>query len=65
MSEEMKNLKSVAEQYKYLYLTKQVTREEAAKHITPYVVAFNKRSTEMAKKYKQRPKTINFAGFIR
>ena len=65
MSEEIKSLKAKADQAKYLYATKQISREKAAEEIGPYIEAFNKRSTELAKKFKQKAKTINFAGFIR
>lgn len=62
---ELEKVKRIAEEYKALLKNGHVSREEAKKHIMPYIDAFNKKSTEIAKKWNQRPRTITFAKFIR
>lgn len=57
--------KEQADKAKYLYKTGHITREQAKAQIQPYIDYFNKRSKEIAKKYNQRPKLINFAGYTR
>lgn len=57
--------KRIAEEYRALYRLNEVSRDEAKKFIMPYIEAFNQKSTEIAKKYGMRPKTITFAKFIR
>jgi DNA anti-recombination protein RmuC len=42
-----------------------LSREEAKKEIEPFIAAFNEKSKEIAKKYKMKAKTINFAGWVR
>lgn len=58
-------LKRQAEKAKVLYYNGHITREEAKAQIMPYINAVNERSKELAKKYNQRPKLVNFAGFMR
>jgi hypothetical protein len=65
MTTETKELKQQAEETKFLYKTGQITRDEAAAGIMPFINAFNEKSKEIAKKYNMKPKTINFAGFLR
>lgn len=61
----MEQLKAHAEQGRALYRRGEITRKQAQDMCKPYIDAFNARSKEIAKKYNQRPKTINFAGFVR
>lgn len=61
----METQKRIAEEYKALYRMKEVSREEAKEKIMPYIETFNNKSTEIAKKYGMKPKTISFAKFIR
>lgn len=65
MTVEMQVLKEHAEKAKVLYKGGHISRTEAVEMVTPYINAFNEKSTEIAKKYKQRPKTISFATFMR
>lgn len=65
MTVEMLNLKEQAEKGRALYRTGQISRNEAVEMVAPYINAFNAKSKEIAKKYGQRPKLINFAGFVR
>lgn len=65
MTTEIQNLKNQADEYKFLYKTNQVSRNEAAEMIMPYIEAFNARSKEIAKKYNMKPKTTTFAAYIR
>lgn len=52
-------------QVRFLYLTQQITREEAKRQIKPYEEFFNAKSKELAKKYNQRPKLFSFSNFMR
>jgi hypothetical protein len=61
----IEELKSKAEQAKFLYRTRQITREEAQAEIVPYLEQFNIKSKEVAKKYGVKPKLVNFVGWIR
>jgi hypothetical protein len=65
MTTEMLQLKERAEKARTLYRLGHITREEAVKECTPYLNEFNRKAVEIAKKYKQRPKKITFASFIR
>lgn len=65
MTTETKELKMQADEYKALYKMGKITRNEAAEYIMPYINAFNEKSKEIAKKYNMKPKTINFAGYLR
>lgn len=65
MTVELMQLKEQAEKGKALYRTGQISRNEAVEMVAPYINAFNAKSKEIAKKYNQRPKLINFAGFVR
>ncbi|OFI48831.1 hypothetical protein BG261_05430 [Floricoccus tropicus] len=60
-----KELKIKAEQARSLYRSNLITRAEAINMIEPFVVAFNVKSKEIAKKYNQRPKAISVASFLR
>jgi hypothetical protein len=61
----MNSLKETAEEYRYLYRTGKCTREEAKENIQPYIDYINEQSKIIAKKYNQKPKFVNFTGYIR
>lgn len=63
--EQLDELKVIAEHYRWLYNTGQCSREQAKENIMPYLNAVNEKSKEIAKKYKQRPRKVDFAAFIR
>lgn len=65
MNTQTKELKAIAEEYKYLYKTGQISRDDAKLKIMPYIVKFNEKSIEIAKKYGMKPKKISFVTFIR
>ena len=65
MLKETKELYSKALEARHLYKIGMISREEANQDIEPYVKVFNKASEEIAKKYDQRPKLINFSIFVR
>ncbi len=58
-------LRQEAEQAKIAYKCNLITRNEAMKKIEPFITAYNEKSKEIAKKYGQRPKTINATSFLR
>lgn len=60
-----KELRKQAEEAKIAYKCKVITRKEAIEKIEPFITAYNTKSKEIAKKYGQRPKTINAASFLR
>lgn len=65
MIKERKDLKDKAFEARHLYKIGMISRQEAKEKIDPYVKVFNKTSKEVAKKYDQRPKLINFSIFVR
>lgn len=65
MEQEIIRLKNKAEEYRYLYNTGKITREEAKINIMPYLNKLNEKSLELAKKYNQKHKKITFSNFIR
>ena len=65
MNKEIEKMKRVAESAKALYHRNVISREEAKKDIEPYINAFNEKSKEIAKKFKQRPMKISFSKFVR
>lgn len=65
MSENIKELKTLAEIARANYRANIITREEAKEQIMPYIDAVNARSKELAKKYNQRPKLVNFSSYVR
>ncbi|EMF0589535.1 TPA: hypothetical protein QFP75_001211 [Enterococcus faecium] len=60
-----KELKSLAENARTLYRSNLITRDEAKRRIEPFIVAYNKKSKEVAKKYNQKAKTISLISFLR
>ena len=58
-------LKNQAERYRYLYQTNQCSRAEAKAMIQPYLDLVNEKSIEIARKYNQRPKKIQFIEYVR
>ena len=58
-------IKDKAERARFLYKTRQITREEAKQEILPYIELFNEKSKEVAKKHGMKPRLINFVGWIR
>ena len=65
MSEEVKALKDKAEKGRILYRSSQIDIKEAKAMVMPYLNAVNKRAKELAKKYNQRPRSVNFYSFVR
>lgn len=65
MNDEILKLKQIAEEYRFLYQTNQITRDIAKNNIMPYINAINEKSKEIAKKYNQKPKKVTFITFIR
>lgn len=65
MCSEVKALQERAEHAKALYNAGLLDRDNAKAQIMPYLNAVNERSKEIAKKYGQRAKTVNFTNFIR
>lgn len=66
MSREAINLlKLKADEAKAKLFLGVIDYEEAKKEAAPYIEAFNNKSKEIAKKYNQRPKMLNVAGFFR
>ena len=65
MTEEMMKLKANAEYYRDLYRTGKCQREIAKEEITPYLDAVNEKAKELAKKYNQKYKAVNFSSFVR
>ena len=65
MTEEMMKLKANAEYYRDLYRTGKCSREIAKEEIAPYLDAVNEKAKELAKKYNQKYKSVNFSSFVR
>lgn len=65
MNAEIKKLKEQADAARFLYNKGEITRDECKEQVTPFIKAFNKRSKEIAKKYNQKPKTMDFISYIR
>lgn len=65
MNAEIQKVKNRAEEYRALYRAGSVSREIAKVEIMPYIDIFNSKSKEVAKKFKQQPRTISFVKFIR
>lgn len=61
----MEYLKRTAFDGRSQYKAGIITREEAKELIMPYIKEFNKKATEIAKKYNMRAKKISFAQFVR
>ena len=61
----MQELKTRAFDARAAYRAGAIDRKTAKAEIEPYIVAFNEKSREIAKKYNQRAKTISFTGFVR
>lgn len=58
-------LQMQAEHYRFLYQTNQCDRETSKEMIQPYLDLINEKSKEIAKKYNQRAKLVNFASYVR
>lgn len=58
-------LRDVAEHYRSLYRIGGCSREEAKENIQPYLDLVNERSKEIAKKYNQKPRLVNFSSYVR
>lgn len=63
--EKIKILKAQADEAKASLKLGFIDYAEAKKMASPYVKAFNEKSREIAKKYNQRPRTINVASYLR
>jgi hypothetical protein len=65
MNKEFAKLKDRADKARILYKQNKLTRAEAIAEVTPYVLAFNSKSKEIAKKYGQRPGQMNISSYLR
>lgn len=65
MNEEIKVLKQEAEMARMEYRAGHISRGEAQERITPYLDMVNTKSKELAKKYNQKPKLVNFSAYVR
>ena len=65
MNERIKALKDQADKARILYKKNIISRETAYLEIMPYIVTYNETSVRIAKKHKVRPKSLNFASYIR
>lgn len=63
--EEIREKREKAEYYRALYRSGTITREEAKENIMPYLDLVNKKAIEIAKKYNQKPKKVNFSSYVR
>lgn len=61
----MEDLKIQAEKARILYNSGQITREEAKRQIQPYLDALNAKAKELAVKYNQKPKKVEFGYYVR
>lgn len=61
----MEGIREKAEFYRALYRNGVITREEAKENIMPYLDLVNKKAKEIAKKYNQKPKKVNFSSYVR
>jgi hypothetical protein len=59
------DLKQQAYEAKVLYNSGQITREEAKKRIQPYLDQVNAKAKEIAVKYNQKPKKVEFGYYVR
>lgn len=50
---------------KYLFLSLQISHEEAVQKLKPLVEAYNLKSSEIAKKYNRRVKALSVVGLLR
>lgn len=58
-------LKEQAEYYRELYRVNAISREQAKEMIQPYLDLVNDKSKEIAKKYNQKAKFVNFISYVR
>jgi hypothetical protein len=58
-------LRSVAEYNRELYRAGQITREEAKEKIMPYIDYCNEKAKELAKKFNQKPRKMDFISYVR
>lgn len=65
MNEETLKLKSQAEEGRYLYAIGKISRERAKEMIQPYLDKVNEKQKELAKKYNQKIKKVNFNSYVR
>lgn len=65
MTNEIKSLMNNAIYYRNLYNMGKVTEDIAKENINPYLNKVNEKSTEIAKKYNQKPKLIKFSQYVR
>ena len=65
MTDEILELKIHAEYYRDLYRLGKTSREEAKQEIMPYLNKVNEKSKELAKKYNQKYRPVNFCAYVR
>ena len=65
MTDEILELKIHAEYYRDLYRLGKIYREEAKQEIMPYLDKVNEKSKELAKKYNQKYRPVNFCAYVR
>jgi polyhydroxyalkanoate synthesis regulator phasin len=59
------DLKEQAEKARVLYNAGEISREEAKELIQPYLDQVNAKSKELAIKYNQKPKKVDFGYYVR
>lgn len=65
VTEETKVLKEEAERGRQLYRSNLIDQSEAKKMVTPYLDAVNKKAVELAKKFGQKPRKVQFRSYVR
>lgn len=65
MNENIKKLERNASEARILYKQGLITREECFETVILYINAYNFTSKQIAKKYNQNPKLLNFQSYIR
>ena len=65
MTDEILELKIHAEYYRDLYRLGKISREEAKQEIMPYLDKVNEKSKELAEKYNQKYRPVNFCAYVR
>jgi polyhydroxyalkanoate synthesis regulator phasin len=62
---DIKTLKEIAEYNRELYRAGHISREEAKNKIEPYLEECNNKARELAKKFNQKPKKMEFISYVR
>ena len=65
MSKDIKELKETAEVARMMYRKGKFNIVVAKALINPYLKAVNEKAKELAKKYNQKPRKVNFYSYVR